>query len=153
MCGIARDLNIRDDFPFKTDWFQGKCLGTFAPLGPWLVPSSCIDDPHNLQMELAVNGEVMQDAATNAMIFDIREQIANLSSRNRKQEVATVPKPDPRRLGHIVLMVRDVQKAATFYTDIVGCDAGPTRLSIAGLTPDARAPLTSVLDGIRANLE
>ena len=29
-------------------------------------------------------------------------------------------KPDPRRLGHIVLMVRDIQKSATFYTDIVG---------------------------------
>lgn len=63
-----------------TDWFQGKCFDTFAPLGPWLVPSSCIDDPHNLHMKLAVNGEVMQDATTNAMIFDIREQIAYLSS-------------------------------------------------------------------------
>ena len=76
----ARDLNFRDDFPFKTDWFQGKCFDTFAPLGPWLVPSSCIGDPHNLHMELAVNGEIMQDATTNAMIFDIREQIAYLSS-------------------------------------------------------------------------
>ena len=36
---------------------------------------------------------------------------------------------------------------------IVGRDAGPTRPPIAGLTPDARAQLTSVLDGIRANLE
>ncbi len=76
----ARDLNFRDDYPFKTDWFQGKCFDTFAPLGPWLVPSSCIDDPHNLHMELAVNGEVMQDATSGAMIFDIREQIAYLSS-------------------------------------------------------------------------
>ncbi len=76
----ARDLNVRDDFPFKMDWFQGKCFDTFAPLGPWLVPSSCIEDPQNLQMELAVNDEVMQDSTTNAMIFDIREQIAYLSS-------------------------------------------------------------------------
>ncbi len=76
----ARDLNVRVDFPFKTDWLQGKCFDTFAPLGPWFVPSSCIEDPHNLQMELAVNGEVMQDANTGAMIFDIREQIAYLSS-------------------------------------------------------------------------
>ncbi len=76
----ARDLNVRDDFPFKMDWFQGKCFDTFAPLGPWLVPSSCIDDPHDLKLELSVNGEVMQDASTGAMIFDIREQIAYLST-------------------------------------------------------------------------
>ena len=38
----ARDLNVRDDYPFKMDWFQGKCFDTFAPLGPWLVPSICI---------------------------------------------------------------------------------------------------------------
>ena len=76
----ARDLNVRDDFPFKMDWFQGKCFDTFAPLGPWLVPSSCIEDPHNLRMQLSVNGEVMQDSTTGAMIFDTREQIAYLSS-------------------------------------------------------------------------
>lgn len=76
----ARDLNVRDDFPFKMDWFQGKCFDTFAPLGPWFVPSSCIEDPHDLRMELAVNGEVMQDSSTGAMIFDIPEQIAYLSS-------------------------------------------------------------------------
>ena len=76
----ARDLNERDDFPFKMDWFQGKCFDTFAPLGPWLVPSSCIDDPHDLKMQLSVNDEVMQDSTTAAMIFDTREQIAYLTS-------------------------------------------------------------------------
>ena len=76
----ARDLNVRDDFPFKFDWFQGKCFDTFAPLGPWLVPSSCIEDPHDLRMELSVNGETMQDSNTGAMIFDTWEQIAYLSS-------------------------------------------------------------------------
>lgn len=76
----ARDLNVRDDFPFKMDWFQGKCFDTFAPLGPWLVPSSCISDPHDLKMQLSVNDEVMQDSTTSAMIFDTREQIAYLTS-------------------------------------------------------------------------
>jgi 2-keto-4-pentenoate hydratase/2-oxohepta-3-ene-1,7-dioic acid hydratase in catechol pathway len=76
----ARDLNIRDDYPFKTDWFQGKCFDTFAPLGPWLVPTSCIDDPYALDMRLSVNGELMQEEKTGAMIFDIGEQIEYLSS-------------------------------------------------------------------------
>jgi 2-keto-4-pentenoate hydratase/2-oxohepta-3-ene-1,7-dioic acid hydratase in catechol pathway len=76
----ARDLNVRDDYPFKVDWLRGKCFDTFAPLGPWLVPASCIDDPQALRMTLSVNGNVMQDAKTSAMIFDVREQIEYLSS-------------------------------------------------------------------------
>ena len=35
----SRDLTRRTDFPFKHDWFRGKSFDTFAPLGPWLVPS------------------------------------------------------------------------------------------------------------------
>jgi 2-keto-4-pentenoate hydratase/2-oxohepta-3-ene-1,7-dioic acid hydratase in catechol pathway len=76
----ARDLNVRSDFPFKFDWFQGKCFDTFAPLGPWLVPSSCIDDPMNLRLTMKINGEVMQDGKTNEMIFDPFEQISYLSN-------------------------------------------------------------------------
>ncbi len=76
----ARDLNVRDDYPFKTDWFQGKCFDTFAPLGPWLVPTTCIDDPYALDLRLSVNGELMQEETTGAMIFNIGEQIEYLSS-------------------------------------------------------------------------
>lgn len=76
----ARDLNMRSDYPFKTDWLQGKGFDTFAPLGPWLVPASCIEDPQTLHMSLSVNGVSMQDAMTSAMIFDVREQIEYLSS-------------------------------------------------------------------------
>jgi len=75
----ARDLNVRGDFPFKFDWFQGKSFDTFAPLGPWIVPKSCIGDPQKLKLELKVNGAVMQDADTGGMIFTVAEQIAYLS--------------------------------------------------------------------------
>lgn len=75
----ARDLNVRDDFPFKFDWFQGKSFDTFAPIGPWIVPRSCIADPQNLKMSLTVNGETMQDATTGEMIFTAAEQISYLS--------------------------------------------------------------------------
>lgn len=76
----ARDLNEREDYPFKTDWLLGKCFDTFAPLGPWLVPAECIEDPHNLRIQLRVNDKMMQDASTASMIYDIREQIAYLTT-------------------------------------------------------------------------
>ena len=76
----ARDLNTRTDFPFKFDWFQGKSHDTFAPIGPWIVPKSCIRDPQKLPLSLTVNDEMMQESDTGSMIFNVREQIAYLSS-------------------------------------------------------------------------
>ncbi|RZS80287.1 fumarylacetoacetate hydrolase family protein [Pigmentiphaga kullae] len=76
----ARDLNVRSDYPFKHDWFQGKCHDTFAPLGPWLVPSWQIPDPQAVQLRLDVNGEPMQQDSTANMIWTVREQIAYLST-------------------------------------------------------------------------
>ncbi|HEX7909636.1 MAG TPA: fumarylacetoacetate hydrolase family protein [Paraburkholderia sp.] len=76
----ARDLNRRTDYPFKHDWFRGKSFDTFGPLGPWFVPRSCIAEPQNLRMRLAVNGEMMQDGNTSEMIFNIAEQIEYLST-------------------------------------------------------------------------
>lgn len=75
----ARDLNRRTDYPFSHDWFRGKSFDTFAPLGPWFVPRDCIGDPQKLRMRLSVNGETMQDATAEDMIFNIAEQIAYLS--------------------------------------------------------------------------
>jgi 2,4-didehydro-3-deoxy-L-rhamnonate hydrolase len=76
----ARDLNIRTDYPFKHDWFQGKCHDTFAPIGPWLVPAWQIPDPQAVQLRLDVNDEPMQQDSTANMIWTVREQIAYLST-------------------------------------------------------------------------
>jgi 2,4-didehydro-3-deoxy-L-rhamnonate hydrolase len=76
----ARDLNVRGDYPFKFDWFQGKCHDTFAPFGPWIVPASAIPDPQAVAMELKVNDQVMQKDSTANMIWTVREQVAYLST-------------------------------------------------------------------------
>lgn len=76
----ARDLNVRGDYPFKFDWFQGKCHDTFAPLGPWIVPAWQVPDPQAVHLRLEVNGEVMQEDTTRNMIWTVREQIAYLST-------------------------------------------------------------------------
>jgi 2-keto-4-pentenoate hydratase/2-oxohepta-3-ene-1,7-dioic acid hydratase in catechol pathway len=76
----ARDLNVRSDYPFKFDWFQGKCHDTFAPFGPWIVPAWQIPDPQDVHLKLEVNGQVMQEDTTHNMIWTVREQIAYLST-------------------------------------------------------------------------
>lgn len=76
----ARDINVRSDYPFKFDWFQGKCHDTFAPFGPWIVPAWQIPDPQAVKLKLEVNDAVMQEDSTANMIWKVREQIAYLST-------------------------------------------------------------------------
>jgi 2-keto-4-pentenoate hydratase/2-oxohepta-3-ene-1,7-dioic acid hydratase in catechol pathway len=76
----ARDQTRREDYPFKFDWFQGKSFDTFAPIGPWFVPRTCIADPQALALGLDVNGVAMQNGSAAEMIWNIKEQISYLSS-------------------------------------------------------------------------
>lgn len=76
----ARDLNVRSDYPFKFDWFQGKCHDTFAPFGPCMVPAAAIADPQAVGLKLIVNGKAMQEDTARNMIWTVREQIAYLST-------------------------------------------------------------------------
>lgn len=63
-----RSLQQRD-LSAKQPWFRSKSYDTFCPLGPALVLTDEIPDPHGLQMTLRVNGEVRQSASTADMIF------------------------------------------------------------------------------------
>jgi 2-keto-4-pentenoate hydratase/2-oxohepta-3-ene-1,7-dioic acid hydratase in catechol pathway len=76
----ARDINVRSDYPFKFDWFQGKCHDTFAPFGPWIVPAWFVRDPQAIEMQLTVNNQEMQKDSTRNMIWTLREQISYLST-------------------------------------------------------------------------
>lgn len=57
-------------------WVKGKSAETFGPLGPWLVTTDEMTDPHNLAMSLDVNGERKQTGSTSTMIFSIPKLLA-----------------------------------------------------------------------------
>jgi 2-keto-4-pentenoate hydratase/2-oxohepta-3-ene-1,7-dioic acid hydratase in catechol pathway len=95
----ARDLNVRGDYPFKFDWFQGKCHDTFAPFGPWIVPAWSITDPQALDMHLTVNGQDMQKDNTRNMIWSLREQIAYLSTIVRLEAGDVIATGTPTGVG------------------------------------------------------
>lgn len=60
-------------------WDKGKGCDTFAPLGPWLVTTDEITDPHNLRLWLNVNDKKMQDGNTDDLIFNIPTLISYIS--------------------------------------------------------------------------
>jgi 2-keto-4-pentenoate hydratase/2-oxohepta-3-ene-1,7-dioic acid hydratase in catechol pathway len=75
----ARDHAIREDWPFRHDWLWQKSFDASAPMGPWIVPAGDIKNPQNLKIDLWVNDRHEQDTNTNQMVFDIGEQIEDLS--------------------------------------------------------------------------
>lgn len=60
-------------------WDKGKGCDTFGPIGPWLVTTDEITDPHCLEMRLEVDGTLYQHGNTSNMIFKIPEIISYLS--------------------------------------------------------------------------
>jgi len=60
-------------------WIKGKSFESFAPIGPWLVTTPEIPDPNKLRLTCHVNGQVMQDANTSDMVFNVHYLIYYLS--------------------------------------------------------------------------
>jgi len=66
----ARDFQFGD-----LQWQRGKSCDTFAPIGPSIVTTDEIPDPHTLRITLTLNGTVMQDSNTGRLIFRVPELI------------------------------------------------------------------------------
>jgi 2-keto-4-pentenoate hydratase/2-oxohepta-3-ene-1,7-dioic acid hydratase in catechol pathway len=76
---IVNDVTARDLQKRHGQWFKGKSLDTFCPMGPVLVTADEIPDPQALAITLRVNGETRQSSHTSKMIFPVAECIAVLS--------------------------------------------------------------------------
>jgi 2-keto-4-pentenoate hydratase/2-oxohepta-3-ene-1,7-dioic acid hydratase in catechol pathway len=73
----ARDIQRRE---MKSGVFSFcKAIETFCPLGPWIVTPEDIPDPHDLAMELRVNGRTRQQSHSSRMSVTIPEIIAHYS--------------------------------------------------------------------------
>jgi 2-keto-4-pentenoate hydratase/2-oxohepta-3-ene-1,7-dioic acid hydratase in catechol pathway len=73
----ARDIQRRE---MKSGVFSFcKGIDTFCPLGPWIVTADEIPNPHNLAMELRVNGEPRQRSHSSKMSVKIPEILSHYS--------------------------------------------------------------------------
>lgn len=76
---IVNDLTARDLQVKHRQWFKGKSLDTFCPMGPCIVYKDEMGWPVELDIQCRVNGELRQDSNTRNMIFDIPYIISDLS--------------------------------------------------------------------------
>ena len=77
---IFNDVSARDFQKRTSQWLLGKSFDSFGPMGPVLVTTDEIPDPHCLALELTVNGISGQRANTSDLIFSIPFLIAYLSA-------------------------------------------------------------------------
>jgi 2-keto-4-pentenoate hydratase/2-oxohepta-3-ene-1,7-dioic acid hydratase in catechol pathway len=73
---IGNDVTARDLQARHQQWYKGKGLDGFCPLGPWIVTRDELPDPQDVRLRLSVNGLIKQDANTSDMIFGVAKLIA-----------------------------------------------------------------------------
>ncbi len=87
----ARKMQTKDILSQKP-WFRSKSFDTFGPIGPIIKPVNEIIDPHNLDIELKVNGDIKQSSNTKHLLFKIPETfeyITNLFTMEPGDIIAT----------------------------------------------------------------
>lgn len=90
---------VREKDPFM-DWLQGKWFDTFAPMGPSVVTSDEIQNPHNLEIKLFRNGEIEQIGNTSQMIHSVSYLIHKLSEIITLEPGDVISTGTPSGVGH-----------------------------------------------------
>jgi 2-keto-4-pentenoate hydratase/2-oxohepta-3-ene-1,7-dioic acid hydratase in catechol pathway len=75
---VINDISARD-CRREGQWIVSKGQDTFAPMGPILVTKDEIENPHNLNLSLKVNGIEKQNSNTKFLLFNINDLIEDLS--------------------------------------------------------------------------
>jgi 2-keto-4-pentenoate hydratase/2-oxohepta-3-ene-1,7-dioic acid hydratase in catechol pathway len=68
---VINDLSARDLQQQHMQWFKGKSLDGFCPMGPVVVTADEFGDPQAKRLQLRVNGVTKQDGSTSNMIFPV----------------------------------------------------------------------------------
>ena len=77
---IVNDISEREfQIERSGQWDKGKGCDTFGPVGPYLVTKDEIKDVQDLNLELKLNGKIMQKGNTNKMIFGVKYIVSYLS--------------------------------------------------------------------------
>ena len=76
---IVNDVSARNLQTRHKQWYLGKSLDGFFPMGPCIVTADEIDDPEDLDISSTVNDEPRQHSNTGRMIQSVTNAIVELS--------------------------------------------------------------------------
>jgi 2-keto-4-pentenoate hydratase/2-oxohepta-3-ene-1,7-dioic acid hydratase in catechol pathway len=136
----ARDIQRRE---MESGVFSfSKAIDTFCPIGPYIVTADEVGDPHDLQMELRVNGDVRQKSNTSRMSVSIPQLVAFhspqiysagdlITTGTIAGVAASTPDPFVNYLKPGDVVEAEIQKLGTLRNRVVswqeayGCPAPP----------------------------
>ncbi len=76
---VGNDVSARDWQLRTHQWVLGKSFDTHAVIGPAIVTADELGDPHGRAIKCFINGELRQNSNTKHLVFNIWDQIAELS--------------------------------------------------------------------------
>jgi 2-keto-4-pentenoate hydratase/2-oxohepta-3-ene-1,7-dioic acid hydratase in catechol pathway len=77
---VVDDVTVRD-WQFRTPtWTMGKSFDTHGPIGPWIVTTDEVPDPHQLRLRTFVNGDLRQESNTKELIFNCYHLVEHFST-------------------------------------------------------------------------
>ena len=76
---VINDVSARNLQSKHQQWYRGKSLDGYMPMGPCIVTADEIPDAHDLAISCYVNGEKRQESNTSYMITTVEEAISELS--------------------------------------------------------------------------
>lgn len=115
---ILNDVTARDVQKEHVQFFRGKSLDTFCPMGPFIVTPDELQFP--LRIKTNVNGDTRQDGTTADMIRPIDELIRTLSKGMTLEAGDIIATGTPAGVGHGMIPPTYLQTGDTVEVTIEG---------------------------------
>lgn len=96
---VINDVSARNLQTRHKQWYRGKSLDGFTPMGPCIVTADEIADVQNLDIHCYVNGQLRQSSNTKYMIQTVADAIAELSQGMTLQAGTIIATGTPAGVG------------------------------------------------------
>lgn len=116
---ILNDVSARNQQTKHKQWYYGKSLDGFTPIGPAIVSADKLGASPKLGIRCYINGEERQNSSTGNMIFDIPYIIEELSAGMTLKAGTVIATGTP---SGVVLGMDDDKKVYLKKGDVVRCE-------------------------------
>ncbi len=96
---VLNDVSARNLQTAHKQWYFGKGLDGFTPMGPWIATKDEFSNPPALKIRSIVNGELRQNSTTDLLIFGIAHVISELSQGMTLQPGTIIAMGTPAGVG------------------------------------------------------
>ncbi len=96
---VINDVSARNLQTRHKQWYVGKSMDGFTPMGPCIVTADEIDDVQNLEIKSYVNGQLRQNSNTKYMIQTVAGAISELSLGMTLQAGTVIATGTPAGVG------------------------------------------------------